>query len=66
MARHTVLQLPGQGRDVEGRIPLRHQLLHVGPAQDHQGVELETVVFMLEQKTPYFSQINDQKCKKTV
>ncbi|KAF3821534.1 hypothetical protein GH733_009576 [Mirounga leonina] len=45
VARHTVLQLPGQGRDVEGRIPLRQQLYHVGPAHDHQGVELETVVF---------------------
>lgn len=47
-----MLQLPGQGRDVEGRIPLRQQLLHVGPAQDHQGVELETVVFKIRSERP--------------
>ncbi|KAK2494887.1 hypothetical protein MC885_018309 [Smutsia gigantea] len=45
VARHTVLRLPGQGCDVEGRIPLREQLHHMGPAQDHHSVELETMVF---------------------
>lgn len=47
-----MLQLPGQGRDVEGRIPLRQQLHHVGPAQDHQGMELETVVFNVRTENP--------------